>query len=185
MCPTIARPHGGRPPDPDDVARQLAAAGAGPGGRIVLGIDPGPEISGLAAISGRVPVAAAVDTNDRALLWIAGLPAGALVAVEVPEPRYGVPIGRETLDTCVWAGRFVQAAVGRGLVWSALTPSRIRLLLCGTPRARLAEVRQALIDRYGPTRRQAIGTRAAPGPLYGVHRHAWAALAVAVVAAAT
>jgi hypothetical protein len=35
---------------------------------------------------------------------------------------------------------------------------------------------------HGGERRAAMGTKKAPGPLYGVASHAWAALAVAVAA---
>jgi hypothetical protein len=41
-------------------------------------------------------------------------------------------------------------------------------------RAKDANIRQALIDKLG-----AVGTKKAPGPLYGISGHLWAALAVA------
>jgi hypothetical protein len=43
-----------------------------------------------------------------------------------------------------------------------------------------ALVRAALIDLHGTSKALAVGTRRAPGPLYGVTSHAWAALALAV-----
>ena len=43
-----------------------------------------------------------------------------------------------------------------------------------------ALVRATLVDRHGTSKALAIGTRRAPGPLYGVTSHAWAALALAV-----
>jgi hypothetical protein len=54
----------------------------------------------------------------------------------------------------------------------------IKLFLCGTMRAKDANIRQALIDKIGPQ-----GTKAQPGPTYGIKSHSWAALAVAVYAA--
>jgi hypothetical protein len=51
----------------------------------------------------------------------------------------------------------------------------VKLHLCNSPRAKDANVRQALLDRLGPQ-----GTKKAPGPTYGVKSHEWAALAVAV-----
>jgi hypothetical protein len=45
-------------------------------------------------------------------------------------------------------------------------------------RAKDANIRQALIDKIGPQ-----GTKAQPGPTYGIKSHSWAALAVAVYAA--
>jgi hypothetical protein len=50
--------------------------------------------------------------------------------------------------------------------------------LCNSMRAKDANVRQALIDRFGP-----VGTKKQPGKLYGVATHYWAALGVAVYSA--
>ncbi|MNY62967.1 hypothetical protein D3C86_1998680 [compost metagenome] len=62
----------------------------------------------------------------------------------------------------------------------------MKLHLCKTPRAKDANVRQALLDmfpRTGGGKTPQIGTKAQPGPLFGVSSHAWAALGVAVTAA--
>ena len=56
----------------------------------------------------------------------------------------------------------------------------VKLHLCGSPRAKDSNIRQALIDRFGPGKEKAIGLKKTPGPLYGVKSHVWAALAVAV-----
>ena len=92
---------------------------------------------------------------------------------------YGMPVGREVFETCVWIGRFQQA-------WH--DPEAVRLVyrrdvklhLCGSPKAKDGNIRAALIDKLGP-----VGLKSAPGPLYGVKSHAWAALAAAVTAAET
>jgi hypothetical protein len=54
------------------------------------------------------------------------------------------------------------------------------LQLCGSSRANDATIRQALLDRYGPGREKAVGTKANPGPLYGIKADLWQALALAV-----
>ena len=54
----------------------------------------------------------------------------------------------------------------------------VKLALCGDSRARDANIRQALIDRFGGS--AAVGRKAAPGPLYGISRDVWSALAIAV-----
>jgi len=90
---------------------------------------------------------------------------------------YGMAVGREVFETCVWIGRFQQ-------VWRS--PESVRLVyrrdvklhLCGNPRAKDPNIRQALIDLLGPA-----GTKKQPGPTYGVKSHAWAALGVAVTVA--
>lgn len=92
----------------------------------------------------------------------------------------GMPVGKSVFDTCVWIGRFIQewARLG-GVHYALIQRQRIKALLCGSARAKDANVRQALIDRWGG-REKAIGRKACPGPLYGVKTHIWAALAVAV-----
>jgi hypothetical protein len=89
---------------------------------------------------------------------------------------YGMPVGREVFETVRWIGRMQQ-------VWHNPEAVRfvyrqdVKLHLCGSPRAKDANIRQALIDKLGP-----VGTKAAPGPLYGIKSHVWSALAVAVTA---
>ena len=80
------------------------------------------------------------------------------------------------LDTVLWTGRFAEAAQRVPVV---LLPRRaVKLALCGDSRAKDANIRQALIDRFGGS--AAVGRKAAPGPLYGISRDVWSALAIAV-----
>ena len=88
---------------------------------------------------------------------------------------YGMAVGSSTFETCVWIGRFIEVAqVDVELIFR----KDIKLFLCGTMRAKDANIRQALIDKIGPQ-----GTKKTPGPTYGIKSHTWAALAVAVYAA--
>jgi hypothetical protein len=54
----------------------------------------------------------------------------------------------------------------------------VKLHLCGSSRAKDPNVRTALLDRFGGA--GAKGTKAAPGPLYGIAADLWSALAIAV-----
>jgi hypothetical protein len=86
---------------------------------------------------------------------------------------YGMPVGREVFETCVWIGRFVQA-------WQPgahefVYRRDVKMYLCGSNRAKDGNIRQALLDLVGPQ-----GTKKAPGPTYGLRGDEWAALAVAV-----
>lgn len=92
---------------------------------------------------------------------------------------YGMAVGAEVFETCVWIGRFVQAWGGpHSLVYR----KDVKLFLCGTTKAKDANIRQCLIDLHGPGKEAAIGTKKAPGPLYGVRADEWSALAVAITA---
>lgn len=85
---------------------------------------------------------------------------------------YGMPVGREVLDTCVWIGRFVERFDGP---FSLIYRKDVKMHLCGSMKAKDANIRQALLDRIGPQ-----GTKKAPGPTYGISKDVWSALAIAV-----
>lgn len=148
----------------------------------VLAIDPGTEQSGwcLYHPSGRV-LGSGVKPNDIMLMEIRYSHAESL-AIEMIA-SYGMPVGREVFETVVWIGRFQQ--VWRNPEAVQLTYRRdVKLHLCGTSKAKDANIRQALLDRFprtGGGKTPQVGTKAAPGPLYGVSTHAWAALGVAVL----
>jgi hypothetical protein len=96
------------------------------------------------------------------------------LAIEYMHPR-GMPTSKEEMDTQFWAGRFVQAS---HCPWTPIRRSEVKLHLCGVARAKDANIRQALLDRYGG--KDAKGKKASPGPLYGIHDDLWSALAIGV-----
>lgn len=150
----------------------------------LLAIDPGPTES----------AALLYDTTERRPSWWVKEPnallartidyiredrPNALLAVEMVA-SYGMPVGAEVFETCVWIGRFLERWHGlHQLVYRA----DVKLHLTHTRTAKDANVRQALIDRYGPGKDIAVGKKATPGPLYGLTGDCWSALAVAVTAA--
>lgn len=141
----------------------------------VLAIDPGSARSAWLRFDGTRPGAFGITTNDVLVraLRTGGLPD--VVVIEKVE-SYGMPVGVEVFDTVLWAGRFAEAAHRVPVV---MLPRRaVKLALCGDSRAKDANIRQALIDRFGGS--VAIGRKAAPGPLYGISRDVWSALAIAV-----
>lgn len=92
---------------------------------------------------------------------------------------YGMPVGAEVFQTCVWIGRFVQLWVtSTGNPWQFVYRRDVKLELCNSAKAKDGNVRQALLDRVGPQ-----GTKKAPGPTYGVSKDVWSALGVAITAA--
>jgi hypothetical protein len=100
--------------------------------------------------------------------------AGQFRAVCEMVASYGMPVGREVFDTVFWSGRFCEAADDHALVYR----KDVKMHLCGNMRARDGNIRQALIDRFGPGKDIAIGRKATPGPLYGFKSDMWAALGV-------
>lgn len=144
----------------------------------LLGIDPGPEQSGWAILDLDGVHRSGVDTNDIVLNLVGQWTAKdkGPVAIEMIA-SYGMAVGADVFRTCVWIGRYHQIHGGCALLIPRMD---VKMHLCHNSRAKDANIRQALIDKLGPP-----GTRANPGPTYGVKSHAWAALAVAVTAAET
>lgn len=95
---------------------------------------------------------------------------------------YGMPVGKEVFDTCVWSGRFLEAAglsecIGR---FSWVFRREEKLLLCGSMKAKDSNIIQALVDRYAPGQpNHGKGTKKAPGFFYGFAKDTWQAMAVA------
>jgi len=146
----------------------------------IFAIDPGTTHSGLVImVDGRV-TSSGVHENSEVLDEL-GIHRGTPVAIEMIA-SYGMAVGKEVFETCLWIGRMLQVA-GQDRV-RLVYRKDVKLHLCGSPRAKDANIRQALIDRWGG-KAEAVGTIKKPGPLYGVKSHAWSALAVAVTALET
>ena len=141
----------------------------------LLAIDPGTYRSAWLQYDGSRPTAFGITANEilAKALRSGGLPE--VVVIEKIE-SYGMAVGAEVFDTAWWSGRFAEAAARVPVV---MLPRRaVKLALCGDSRAKDANIRQALIDRFGGS--AAVGRKAAPGPLYGISRDVWSALAIAV-----
>jgi hypothetical protein len=150
----------------------------------VLAIDPGNEESAWCELEdGRYRRSDKVE-NNILLVSLHRVDSHAwrpnLLAIEMIA-SYGMPVGREVFETCVWIGRFIEAFRGR---YQLIYRKDVKLYHCESVRATDANIRAALIDRYGPGKAKAIGTKHAPGPLYGLKGDQWSALAVALKASA-
>lgn len=146
---------------------------------IVLGIDPGTTESSWVLYDGpksRV-VNAGHEDNNLILMSLREKYYGraSIFAIEQVEAM-GMAVGREVFETVFWTGRFAEA-IGIDHV-RRVTRRQVKLHLCGSMQAKDANIRQALLDKFGGA--GAIGRKHAPGPLYGIASHKWSALAVAV-----
>ena len=150
---------------------------------IVVGLDPGNEHSGIVVLrGGRVDYHAKLTNGDtRSTLQAIKLDAqeeGQLAQLAVEKiASYGMAVGQTVFDTCEWCGAFKELW---GLHAHGVYRREVKMHLCGSTRAKDANIRQALIDRFGPSKEEAIGRKATPGPLYGFKGDEWAALGVAL-----
>ena len=149
----------------------------------LMSIDPGTVESAWVKFQRGVPVAYGKDANATVLRKVHAYvgPMTQVVCEEIES--YGMAVGREVFQTVRWSGRFEQAFLGdygaREGRWHYLPRRLVKLEICGQPRAKDANIRQALIDLYGG-KDAAIGRKATPGPLYGMSGDVWAALAVGI-----
>jgi hypothetical protein len=151
---------------------------------MILAIDPGTTESGYCIYDGERVRESGVLANADMLVRVQQWPAARLCIEMIAS--YGMAVGREIFETCVWIGRFQQAWRSPEVV-ELVYRRDVKLHLCGTTKAKDPNVRQALLDMFPRTGGGAtpqVGTKNKPGPLFGVSSHAWAALGVAVTAMA-
>lgn len=94
---------------------------------------------------------------------------------------YGMPVGEEVFDTCIWTGRFMQALAERNIPTELVKRHEVKINLCHDTRAKDANIIQALVDRFTPgARNYGKGTKQAPGWFYGFKADIWQAYALGV-----
>jgi hypothetical protein len=158
----------------------------------ILAIDPGNTDSAYVVIDQetRKPLDFAKVPNEQLLDRLTDHDLGERVDHLVIEmvASYGMPVGREVFETCVWIGRYFES-IDRWL--DGATPQLvyrqpIKLHHCGSARAKDSNITQALVDRFAPGQsNHGKGTKAQPGWFYGFRADVWQAYALAVYVADT
>lgn len=143
----------------------------------ILAIDPGTTESAYVSWCDNKLAAAEVLPNEAMLNYLTcATPLWEVMAIEMVA-SYGMAVGKEVFETCVWIGRFFERCTPDP---SLIYRREVKLHHCGSPRAKDANVRQALIDKYG-----APGTKRNPGLTYGLKSHLWQAFAIATYVSET
>lgn len=92
---------------------------------------------------------------------------------------YGMAVGKEIFDTCVWIGRFWERANFDEIRYIYRIDEKMNL--CQSMKARDSNVIQALVDRFAPGQpNHGKGTKRNPGWFYGFSKDIWQAYAVGV-----
>jgi len=171
---------------------------------LIMCVDPGPEQSAFVtvrpdpdAIGGLVVNDFSIAPNEeiRGDIWgFAALATNPRIVFE-QIACMGLAVGASTLETCVWTGRFMETFEAACSVTAHRIPRvPIKVHLCGSARAKDANVRQALIDRFGGQKAlqkakapkvnrkgEVVSPKVLAGPLAGISSHCWSALALACV----
>lgn len=157
---------------------------------MIYAIDPGPERSALVLWEPSASTIAGTLTapNAAVLEQLAHRVRRSLDHLVIEQiAAMGMAVGADVFETVFWSGRFAQAWTGyhSAMPWDRVKRHEVKMHLCRSMQAKDANIRQAIIDRFGPGKEKAIGRKAAPGPLYGIHGDEWSALAVALTWADT
>ena len=141
---------------------------------IVLAIDPGNGQSGVVRFDGERVLYAGVIENQDVLKIIADDNSDVL-ALELFVAT-NQRLGNESIETIHWGGRFHQSSGDPDSVM-LIPRMQVKRALGLGHRDGDKQVRARLVELVGEK-----GTKANPGPCYGVKSHAWAALGVAYAA---
>lgn len=155
---------------------------------MILGIDPGNIYSAYCVVdekNGMKPIRFGKVKNEELLMLIEydEMPYGVYHAAIEMVACYGMAVGKEVFDTCVWIGRYYQALTRRLLLRNIhyIYRKDEKINLCGSMKAKDANIRQALIDRFAyGVPNGGKGSKKEPGFFYGFAADVWAAFAVAV-----
>lgn len=151
--------------------------------KMIFAIDPGNTHSGFAII--RMPDFALCEfgkiQNEELLEMLEAYSRANAVDVFAIEmvASYGMAVGKDVFETCVWIGRFIQAIHHKDHAFVFRKDEKI--YLCGSLKAKDSNIRQALIDRYAKFDfKSGKGVKKKPDTFYGVSKDAWQAIAVGV-----
>lgn len=145
---------------------------------MILAIDPGNIQSAYCLIDKQTykPIEFGKVTNEELLEYMENLKQKPTLVIEMIA-CYGMAVGKEVFDTCVWIGKFIQEHI---CLWyneeiNYIYRREEKLNLCGSMKAKDSNIRQALIDRFG-----IVGVKKNPGWFYGFKSDIWSAYAVGV-----
>jgi len=156
----------------------------------ILAIDPGNTESGYAVIEATTyqPLLIGKASNDNlrtSIIHGTFLVGVRWVSIEMIK-SYGMPVGAEVFEPCVWIGRYLELLKPLGAKVDLVYRGDVKLHHCHTSRAKDSNITQALIDRFASgVRNRGKGTIDAPGWFYGFKADIWAAYALAVLTADT
>lgn len=151
----------------------------------VLAIDEGNEYSGYCVVLDDFsPAEFGKVTNDELLKHLGDIfekYKGISLAIEKFE-SYGMPVGRSVFDSCVWAGRFIQACQEQGIEYEWVSRKEEKLIICGSLKANDTTIRRALINMFcDHDYRTGKGTKKNPDYFYGFKADVWSAFAIGYV----
>ena len=148
----------------------------------ILAIDPGDVQSGWCLMEGYKPVQFGKVPNEEMLYVVGRYAMGIDYLVIEMVASYGMAVGQNVFDTCVWIGRFLQKFTDCGGDTAAyIYRMDERMAICHDSKANDTNIRRALIDRFAEHDKQTgKGTKKNPDWFFGFRADIWMAYAVGV-----
>jgi len=154
---------------------------------MILAIDPGSTESGYVLLDSNLePIEKGKVKNEILLediksdrFWYKSYDEEDHIAIEMIA-SYGMAVGKEVFDTCVWIGKFMQA-IPNGIEPKFIYRKDEKMNLCHSMKANDSNITQALVDRFAPgEKNHGKGTKKEPGWFYGFSKDIWQAYAVGI-----
>lgn len=145
---------------------------------MILAIDPGSTESAYVLIDENLkPIFFGKVFNDE-LIENHLYDSADHLAVEMIA-SYGMAVGKEVFETCVWVGRFWQESPHKHK--KHVYRKEVKINLCHSMKAKDSNITQALVDRFAHGQpNHGKGTKKAPGWFYGFSKDVWQAYAVGI-----
>lgn len=136
----------------------------------IVGVDPGDKRSAYVLLVDGYPSEHGWTQNETLLQMLSEDYVGfGILAIETLHPR-GELASRQAMETQLWAGRFIQATVkasGGQRRFIQVAEYDSRCAVTGRTNATNAQVRQALLDKFGDTRQEPCGNCHSGGVVMG------------------
>jgi hypothetical protein len=148
------------------------------GWQMMLAIDPGNIESAYVSVNEETykPISFDKEENRSLLRYIRSFGFDYNHACIESVSSYGMAVGKEVFETCIWIGKFYMAInYEMWIVPSLIYRKDVKMNLCNSAKAKDSNIIQALKDRFGDK-----GTKATPGWFYGFSKDVWQAYALAV-----
>lgn len=153
--------------------------------KLILAIDPGYKESAYCSIDAETfkPIVFDKVSNEELmrLIRVSVLKPSDGAAIEMIQNLGMGAVGQEIFDTTFWVGRYYEAILRLGITPGLVYRKQEKRHICGSDRAKDANIRTALIDRFAQhDAKNGKGTKAEPDWFYGFRADIWAAYAVAI-----
>lgn len=155
------------------------------GYKLILAIDPGSTESGYVLLDENLKpleFGKFINENIRQELRrnIEKYGHDLKIAIEMVA-SYGMAVGREVFETCVWIGRFIEMVESYNMNAQLIYRKDEKMNLCHSMKANDSTITQALVDRFAyGIRNHGKGTKKEKGWFYGFKKDIWQAYAVGI-----